>query len=102
MQSNMIDKGQEQFHGPGVRVPTLLRWAIYILSMIGPMLLVIYAFGASDDAVERAHLVVSGCKTLTLMLVGATALAAFYQLGVEAGVQATRQDSDAMGRPVTA
>jgi hypothetical protein len=102
MQANVIDKSQEQFHSPGVRVPTLLRWAIHILGMLLPILLVIYAFGASADAADRVQIIVSGCKTLMLMLVGTTALAVVYQLGVEVGSQVGRGNSTGLGQAVAA
>ena len=81
---------------------TLLRWAIHILGMLLPILLVIYAFGASADAANRVQIIVSGCKTLMLMLVGTTALAVVYQLGVEVGSQVGRGNSTGLGQAVAA
>jgi hypothetical protein len=100
MLSNRISNHPEPSYGLGVRVPVALHWAFHVLGMAAPMLLVIYAFGVTADSAQRAHIIVSGCETLTSALIGVTALAAFYRLGVAAGMRARRHHSAAIGQPV--
>jgi hypothetical protein len=100
MENRIFTGRHENFDHRGVtEIPAPLGWAFPVLGMVAPILLVIYAFSVSDDAPERASIIIDGCRILVLMLASIVASTAFYRLGVNAGLKAARY---AMGEPVPA
>jgi hypothetical protein len=60
-------------------------WAFKAFATIAPMILVAYAYLASPQSMERAHLVVQGSERIVFLLAAALILRAFYLFGVRDG-----------------
>lgn len=60
-------------------------WAFKAFATIAPMLLVAYAYLASPESMERAHMIVQGCERIVFLLAAALILRAFYLFGVRDG-----------------
>jgi len=64
------------------RIPTLaFEWVFAVCAVFAPMLLVVYAFAISPDAIERAQIVVRGLESIVLALVAGLIMRAIYVLG---------------------
>jgi len=61
------------------RIPALaFEWVFTVCAVFAPMLLIVYAFAISPDAIERAQIVVRGLESTVLALVAALVMRALY------------------------
>lgn len=61
----------------------VFSWVFTAFAISAPILLVIYAFASSSDAIERAQTVVGGLESTVAVLVATLALRALFGLGIK-------------------
>lgn len=59
------------------------EWVFTVCGVLTPMLLIVYAFATSPEAIERAQIVVQGLESTVFALVAALAVRALYVFGLE-------------------
>lgn len=60
-------------------IPALaFEWVFTVCAVFVPMLLIVYAFAISPDAIERTQIVVQGLESTVLALVAALVMRALY------------------------
>ena len=54
-----------------------------VCAVFAPMLLIVYAFAISPDAMERAQIIVQGLESIVLSLVAGLIMRALYVFGIK-------------------
>ncbi len=65
------------------RIASAFQWVFTVCAVFAPMLLTVYAFAISADAVERAQIVVQGLESTVFSLVAALILRALYVFAIK-------------------
>jgi hypothetical protein len=63
-----------------------LQWVIVALAIVAPMLLITLAFEIAPNSIDRARIVLAGCKMILSLLALALMLRASYRLGFQSAV----------------
>jgi hypothetical protein len=73
------------------------RHAFTTIATVAPIALIVYAFLADPDSLERARIVVQGCEQIVVVLVGLMAIRAAYLLGVRKSASDAHSHSSLAG-----
>lgn len=66
---------------PRIPVPAF-QWVLTVCAVFVPMLLIVYAYAISPDAIERAQIIVQGLETTVLALSAALVLRVLYAFAI--------------------
>jgi hypothetical protein len=79
------------------RSPALaFQWLFTVCAVFTPMLLIVYAFAISPDAMERAQIIVQGLESTVLSLVASLIMRALYVFGIKSDSTHLVTKSDAV------
>jgi hypothetical protein len=78
------------------------RWVFTVGAIFAPMLLIVYAFAVSSDAIERAQIILQGLESTVLVLVASLSLGAYYAFAVNSDPVHLLADSNSLRRTASA